>query len=70
MQSVIFTFIFYGYGFGLFGSVGPTIAIIMAIVVYALQVWGSSLYLRYFKRGPVETILRMWTNWRIKDQKI
>ena len=70
MQSVIFTFIFYGYGFGLFGSVGPTIAIIMAIVVYGLQVWGSSYYLRHFKRGPVETILRIWTNWRIKDQKI
>ena len=70
MQSVIFTFIFYGYGLGLFGSVGPTIAIIMAIVVYALLVWGSSLYLRHFKRGPVETILRIWTNWRIRDQKI
>ena len=70
MQSVIFTFIFYGYGFGLFGSVGPTIAIILALIVYALQVWFSSLYLRHFKRGPVETILRIWTNWRIKDQKI
>jgi len=67
MQSVIFTFIFYGYGLGLFGSVGPTIAILMAIVVYALQVWFSSFYLRYFKRGPVEAILRIWANLRIKD---
>ena len=70
MQSVIFTFIFYGYGLGLFGSVGPTIAIVMALAVYAVQVWLSAFYLRHFKRGPVETMLRIWTNWRIKDRPV
>ncbi len=70
MQSVIFTFIFYGYGLGLFGSVGPTIGIIMGLAVYALQIWFSAYYLRHFKRGPVETILRIWTNWRIKDRPV
>lgn len=62
LQSVICTFIFYGYGFGLFGTLGTTYALLIGLVIYVGQVYGSQLYLRRFSRGPVEYVLRLWTN--------
>jgi uncharacterized protein len=34
-QSVIFGWIFYGYGFGLFGRLGATSALAIGVAVYA-----------------------------------
>lgn len=62
MQSVIATFIFYGYGFGLFGSLGVWKAMILGLIIYTVQCFTSVVYLRYFKRGPLETLLRIGTN--------
>lgn len=66
MQSILFTFIFYGYGLGLFGSIGTTFAIVLGVAVFALQIVCSQIYLRKFKRGPFEKVLRMWTNLSLK----
>lgn len=41
MQSIIFTSIFYGYGFGLFGKLGVAVGLLLAIVVYILQLYIS-----------------------------
>lgn len=62
MQSVICTFVFYGYGLGLFGKIGVTVGIMFGLIVYILQCYISTIYLKTFKRGPVETLLRIWTN--------
>ena len=62
MQTVICTSIFYGYGLGQFGKLGMIPSIILAIAIYAVQAVASHYYLRRFNRGPVETLLRMWTN--------
>ena len=62
MQTVICTSIFYGYGLGQFGKMGMILSVILAIVIYAVQAVASHYYLRRFSRGPVETLLRMWTN--------
>ncbi|WP_203362088.1 DUF418 domain-containing protein [Bacillus sp. REN10] len=62
MQTVICTTIFYGYGFGLFGKLGMIWGILLAVVIYALQAICSHYYLKLFNRGPVEQLLRMWTN--------
>jgi uncharacterized protein len=63
MQTVICTFIFYGYGLGFFGQLGVLTGIVLGVVIFALQCVFSTLYMKRFKRGPVETLLRMWTNW-------
>ncbi|GKU76374.1 DUF418 domain-containing protein [Paenibacillus sp. L3-i20] len=65
MQSVICTTIFYGYGFGYYGKLGLTAGIGIALVIYALQLLFSVLYLKYFKMGPVERLLRIWTYWSL-----
>jgi uncharacterized protein len=57
-QSVIFGWIFYGYGLGLFGQLGVTSALAIGIAVYAVQVLFSAWWLRRFRYGPVEWLWR------------
>jgi uncharacterized protein len=58
MQSVIFGWVFYGYGLGLFGKLGVAAALAIGIAVYILQVVFSAFWLRRFLYGPVEWLWR------------
>jgi uncharacterized protein len=58
MQSVIFGWVFYGYGFGLFGKLGVAAALAIGIAVYILQVVFSAYWLQRFYYGPVEWLWR------------
>ncbi|GEC92386.1 DUF418 domain-containing protein [Brevibacillus brevis] len=62
LQTVICTTIFYGYGLGWFGQIGVLAGCGLAILIYAGQLFLSPLYLKRFRYGPVERLLRMWTN--------
>ncbi len=66
MQSLVFTTIFYGYGFGKFGTTAPTTFVGWAVILFILQVIGSRLWLYYFRYGPVELLWRKmsYLNWR------
>ncbi|MEK8196171.1 DUF418 domain-containing protein [Lysinibacillus sp. FSL M8-0134] len=68
LQTIICTTVFYGYGLGLYGKLGVFGGILFGIVVYSLQCVFSLAYLKKFKRGPFETILRIWTNWSWSGQ--
>ncbi|SFP27598.1 uncharacterized protein SAMN05216330_106240 [Bradyrhizobium sp. Ghvi] len=57
-QSVIFGWIFYGYGLGLFGRLGITEALAIGIAVYIAQVLFSALWLRHYRYGPLEWLWR------------
>ncbi|MDJ1500568.1 DUF418 domain-containing protein [Xanthocytophaga agilis] len=59
MQSMFGILIFYGIGLGFWGTVGPTYCIPLTLGLFLLQVWGSKLYLSYFKSGPLEYIWRI-----------
>ncbi len=61
MQTVICTTIFYGYGFALFGRAGVTDGILLGIVIFALQIYFSTIYLNHFRYGPLEKITRSFT---------
>ncbi len=58
MQSVIFGWIFFGYGLGLFGEVAATRAFLLGVIVYAMQAVISSWWLRHYRFGPVEWLWR------------
>jgi len=58
MQSLIFGWIFYGYGLGLFGRLGVTSALAIGIAVYIAQVLFSRWWLRHYRYGPVEWLWR------------
>jgi uncharacterized protein len=61
MQSIVCVTIFYGYGFGLFGTVGALKATSIALVIFAAQIVLSSVWLSYFRYGPMEWIWRQLT---------
>ncbi|HXW05242.1 MAG TPA: DUF418 domain-containing protein [Vicinamibacterales bacterium] len=61
LQSVICTTIFYSYGLGLAGTVGPLAALPLAVVVYGAQVPLSRWWLSRWPYGPVEWVWRRVT---------
>lgn len=60
-QSLIFTFVFYGFGFGLFGELGSAIVTMIGLVIFVLQLLASDWWLRRFRFGPAEWLWRSLT---------
>ncbi len=58
LQSVIFGFIFFGYGLGLFGKLGAAHAFVLGVAVYAAQMLFSAWWLGRFRFGPLEWLWR------------
>lgn len=61
MQTVICTTIFYGHGFGLFGTVERSIQILIVLAVWIFQLWFSTFWLERFRFGPAEWVWRSLT---------
>lgn len=61
MQGLLLSFIFNGYGLGLFGELGAAACTAIAFGVALITIAFSSLWRTQFKRGPTEYILRTWT---------
>lgn len=59
LQTIICTTIFYGYGIGLFGKRGVVFSILFGIILFIFQVIGSTFYLKRFKQGPLEKVMRL-----------
>jgi uncharacterized protein len=57
-QSLIFGWIFYGYGLGLFGSIGAAKALAIGLAVYVAQVFFSAWWLGRYRYGPIEWLWR------------
>ena len=60
-QSICLTFIFCGFGLGLWDAVGPATATLIALAVTLALMIGISLWLSRFAQGPFEVILRRIT---------
>ena len=60
-QSVIATFIFYGFGLGLFGYVNRIGQLFFILAIWAFQLLTSSWWLTHFRYGPLEWIWRLLT---------
>ncbi len=60
-QTLICTTLFYGYGCGLFGQVGALGGLLLAVVIYAVQVAWSNVWLTYIRYGPLEWVWRALT---------
>jgi uncharacterized protein len=62
MQTLIATALFYGWGLGLWGKVGPALDLVLAIgIFFAVQVPLSKWWLRRFEMGPMEWLWRKLT---------
>jgi uncharacterized protein len=58
LQSIVFGFVFYSYGFGLFASVGVGLTLLGGLMFYLLQLLWSRWWLQRFYFGPLEWLWR------------
>jgi uncharacterized protein len=63
LHSIVCTTLFYGYGFGLFGRLQRFQLYYVVAVIWIVQLFGSAIWLRYFRFGPLEWIWRSLTWW-------
>lgn len=60
-QTLIGISVFYGVGFGLMGTMGPLHWTVLALAIFAAQLMLSTLWMRYFRFGPMEWLWRSLT---------
>jgi uncharacterized protein len=60
-QSLVCTLIFYPYGLGLFGRVGPAWGIALTVALFAAQIVLSHLWLQRYRYGLAEWVWRALT---------
>lgn len=58
LTSLVMTFLFYGWGLGLFGTVGPAMQWFFVLGGWALMLGWSEPWLRRYRRGPLEWMWR------------
>ena len=63
-QSVVMSLLFFGYGYGLSGTIGSAAMIVICLAVYAMLALFSLVWLDYVRIGPLEWLLRSMTEWR------
>jgi uncharacterized protein len=60
-ETVVATFLMYHWGLGWFGSVSPSQQVLIVLLVYAGLLVISTIWLRFFKFGPMEWLWRTFT---------
>lgn len=58
LQSVVCTWIFNGYGLGMYGRLSVNASLLLAVVLFVAQVGISAWWLARFRIGPVEWLYR------------
>ena len=61
MQSIICILIFWGVGFGLYGTLERYELYYVVVAIWIFQLIGSSIWLKHFKFGPLEWLWRSLT---------
>lgn len=64
LQSLVCTTLFYGYGLGVFGRLDRVGLWGVVLVIWAVQLAISPIWLRYYSFGPAEWLWRSLTYWR------
>jgi uncharacterized protein len=69
VTSIVMTTIFYGYGLGLYGSVGRTALYLFCFAMWAAMLLWSKPWLDRFNYGPLEWIWRSLSRWRLQPMR-
>jgi uncharacterized protein len=70
LQSVICTTIFYSYGLGLYGQVGPAAGVSLTVLIFVTQIMLSVWWMRRFRFGPVEWLWRTLTYGKLQPMRV
>ncbi len=68
-QSVLGTFVFYGFGLGLFGSVDRVGQVGVVLAIWIIQLAWSPWWLERFRFGPLEWVWRSLVYWRMQPMR-
>lgn len=60
-QSILLGLIFYGYGFNKFNQFSRSELLVIVFVIWIIQILLSSLWLKKYERGPLESLWRRLT---------
>jgi uncharacterized protein len=63
-QSLLCVLVFTGVGLGLAGAVAPAVVVLIAVAIYCVQLAASAALMARFRYGPMEWLLRAWTEQR------
>jgi uncharacterized protein len=69
VTSIIMTTIFYGYGLGLFGSVGRAALYLFCFGMWAAMLLWSKPWLDRFQYGPLEWLWRSLSRWQVQPMR-
>lgn len=61
LESIVATTVAYGYGFGLFGTVGPIAGVGLALAIWLVLSAFAVVWMRFARFGPFEWLLRSFT---------
>jgi uncharacterized protein len=70
LQTLICTTLFYGHGFGLYGHISRVGQFGIVLVIWALQLIVSTLWFRFFRMGPLESLWRSLTYWKPQPLRV
>lgn len=69
LQSIVFTWVFYGQGFGLIGQKSTMLLLLIGIIFFSIQVIVSKWWMSKFRFGPAEWLWRVLTYGEIQSFK-
>ena len=69
-HSIVCSTLFYGYGFGLFGTINRTGLAAIVLAIWTFQLIVSPIWLKYFRFGPAEWLWRSLTYWRLQPMRV
>ncbi len=70
LQTLICTTIFYGYGLGLMGQVGPALGLLLTVTIFTVQVALSNWWVQRFRFGPMEWLWRTATYGKLQPMRV
>jgi uncharacterized protein len=70
MQTLMFTTLFFDYGFDQAGKLGPAAVSGYALVFFAIQVLMANWWLNRFRYGPAEWLWRSLTYWQRQPMRL
>jgi uncharacterized protein len=68
--TLMFTTLFYGYGFGQFNLIGPAGVFGYSMLLFALQMAFCAWWLKWFRYGPVEWVWRSLTYLKVQPLRV
>lgn len=68
-QSLLWTWIIYGHGLGLWGQLPRSLQLLLALVFFVAQIVVSTWWLRRFRFGPAEWLWRSLTYWKVQPMQ-